>query len=97
LAFTVWWITAACTVPYSGPSLGGQPPLARSAPHPARFTTRGFGAIASAIGVEAIEMKAVLIAARARFTRLLAKPPAVPETLTKCSRPRGLKWARTCA
>ena len=97
MALTVWWITAAWTVPYSGAARGGQPPSGRSAPQAARLTTCGLGAIAWATGVDAMEMKAVLIALRAELISLSAKLPEVPETFTKCSRPRGRKGARTCA
>jgi hypothetical protein len=90
-------MTAAWTVPYSGGRRGGQPPLGRSAPHPARLTTLGLGASASATGVEATEMKAVLIARLAETSRRSAKLPEVPETFTKWSRPRGSNGARTCA
>ena len=57
----------------------------------------GFGAIASATGVEATEMKAELIDSRAELSAGPPSPPAVPETLTKWSSPSGLNGARTCA
>ena len=90
-------MTAAETPPYSAGSRGGQPPSARSAPHAARVTIFGLFAIASATGVDAIEMNASLTALRAEFKSRSASPPAVPLTLTKCSSPSGSNAARTCA
>ncbi len=47
------------------------------------MTIFGLFAIASATGVDAIEMNASLTALRAEFSSRSASPPAVPLTLTK--------------
>ncbi len=68
MALTVWWMTAAPTVPYSAGPRGGQPPLGEVGAPGRALTTFGFGASACATGVEATEMKAELIASRAEFS-----------------------------